>query len=223
MTRLIMCALGLCLAVAPYAFANDEFQVHPTTFVGKAGDCGTGYAAGSDIVTSAWLRGLGLPDNGGLNSNATDPTDNPNKKDPHSGLLLSKNGPLQDCSNAGANVTGVNGITLTELGFDIRNGTHCGGGAPRFDVTATDGFHFVGNCAVGTVSPAPQDPTAWSRVRFSPAQASPPIAPGAKIKSIAIVFDEGTNAGPGAGLAVIDNIDINGVLVSKGQGQGDNN
>ena len=217
----ILCAIVLCLAAAPYAVAVETFEVHPATFVGKAGDCGTGYPAGSNIVTAAWLPGIGLPNNGGLNSNSVNPADNPNKKDAHSGLLLSKNGPLEDCSSAGATITGVAGMTITELGFDFRNGTHCGGGAPRFNVVATDGFHFVGNCSVGTVTPAPQDPAAWSRLRFSPAQAFPPIAAGAKIKSIEIVFDEGTSAdsGPGAGLTVIDNIDINGVLVGKGPGE----
>src|SRR5437588_369063 len=188
--------------------ASDPFEVHPSMFVGKAGDCGP--APGSHIVTSAWLHGMGLPDNGGLN-NAS------NAQDLRSGLLLSKNGLTSDCSAALAKITGVAGITLTELGFDIRTGTHCGAGAPRFNVVASDGSvtHFFG-CAAGTKSPAPQDPTAWTRVRLSPAdptQAFPIIAPGAKVKSIEIVFDEGTDAGPGAGLAVIDNIDINGTLV----------
>ena len=49
----------------------------------------------------------------------------------------------------------------------------------------------------------------------NPGQAFPPIAAGAKVTSIQIVFDEGTDTPPGAGLAVIDNIDINGVLVGK--------
>ena len=166
---IILIAVLLCLTLAPYALAADPFAVHPATFVGKAGDCGPGYPAGSNIVTAEWLHGMGLPDNGGLNSNASDPTNNPNKKDPHSGLLLSKNGPTADCSSAGATLSDVAGITLTELGFDYRNGTHCGGGAPRFNVTASDGFHFVGNCTVGTSTQALQDPTAWTRVRFTPA------------------------------------------------------
>jgi hypothetical protein len=49
------------------------------------------------------------------------------------------------------------------------------------------------------------------RVRFDPtnsSQAYPPVAAGVTIKSIQIVFDE-------PGQAIIDNIDINGVLVGK--------
>ena len=37
------------------------------------------------------------------------------------------------------------------------------------------------------------------------------------VKSITIVFDEGTDTGPdNFGLAVIDNIDVNGVLIGRG-------
>ncbi|HYL72949.1 MAG TPA: hypothetical protein VEU96_02035 [Bryobacteraceae bacterium] len=217
----VLIAIALvCLALAPFASADDpkgHFSVHPKTFVGKAGDCGTGYPAGSEIVTAAWIQGIGLPDNGGANSNPSNHADNLNKNDDRNGLLLSKNGATADCSAAGADITGADGAVLTELGFDIRNGTHCGGGAPRFNVDASDGFHFVGNCSApfANATPAPQDPTAWTRLRFDLTQANPPVTPGAKIKSISIIFDEGTDGGPGAGLAVIDNVDVNGVLAVK--------
>jgi hypothetical protein len=142
------------------------------------------------------------------------------------GLLLSKNGLTSDCSAAQANITNVKGKTLTELGFDVRNGSHCGAGAPRFDVQASDGFHFLGGCSNGTATPAPQDPTAWTRVRIdptNPAQAFPPIASGATIVNISIIFDEGTDTSGGMpGLAVIDNIDINGTLVAAGKPKDDN-
>lgn len=225
MTKLRVLATGLALiclgslSITQSAYADGKgLNVHPVSFVGKAGDCGPGYAAGSNIVTSAWLDGMGLPDNGGVNVNIANPADNPNKEDDHSGLLLSKNGPTPDCSAAGADVHGVKGITLTEIGFDIRNGTHCGAGAPRFNVQATDGFHFLGGCANATAATAPQDPE-WTRIRIdptNPSQAFPPIASGATVQSISIIFDEGTDAGPGAGLAVIDNIDINGILIVSG-------
>ena len=215
-------AAVMCFILTPFAAADDpkvlhNFDVHPETFVGKAGDCGAGYPAASNIVSAEWIKGAGLPDNGGPNVNLSNPQDNPNKKDDHQGLLLSKNGPSPDCSAAGASLNGVDNITLTEIGFDIRNGTHCSGGAPRFNVEATDGFHFVGGCANSTMTPAPQDP-AWTRIRIDPTNGSqtfPPIAAGARIKRIEIIFDEGTDAPPGAGLAVIDNIDVNGVIVGK--------
>jgi hypothetical protein len=118
------------------------------------------------------------------------------------------------------------------LGFDYRNGGHCGAGAPRFNVlvknsvTLADTFHFIGGCANDTSpTPAPQYPTQWTRVRFqtaSPSEAFPPIQPGSTIKSISILYDEGTDTSSaqdpnGVGLAVLDNICINGKLVAPGE------
>jgi hypothetical protein len=215
-------------AVPALAKAN----VVPFEFVGAAGDCGDGYPAGAKIVTGAWVQGLGLPDNGDDNFNSQDPSDVPAKNDRHEGLLLNKNGASPVCSAAGATVTGIKRIavsTSTELGYDFRNGTHCGAGAPRFNVVArlggTDSFHFIGACANGAQTPAPQDPAQWTRVRFNvtnPGQAFPVIPDGAEIRSITIIYDEGTdtptapdNPG-GVGLAVIDNIFIDGEIVSRG-------
>jgi len=214
------------MAVPALADEGRGLEAVPFEFVGKAGDCGA--AAGSRIVTAAWLKGMGLPDNGGMNSNPLDSSNNPNKRD---GLLLSKNGPTPDCSAAGASIKGVKGMTVSEtfeVGFDYRNGGHCGAGAPRFNVTTRDGvFSFVGGCANGTPSPAPQDPSEWTRVRInvtSPSQAFPPLAVGSEIESISIIHDEGTdtanNDTQGVGLAVVDNIFINGELIT-GRGKDD--
>jgi hypothetical protein len=185
-------------ALVPGAvLADPKFKAKPFTFVGEAGDCGPN--PGSEIVEAAWQTHQGLPDAGKSNH----------------GLFLAKNGLTSDCSSAGAVIDGVSGITLTEIGFDIRDDGHCGAGAPRFNVSASDGFHFLGGCANATKTP--NTPAAgWTRVRIdpaNPAQAFPPIAAGATIFSIAVLFDEGTDVG--VGFAVIDNIDINGVLIGK--------
>ena len=201
---------------------NGNLQAVPFTFVGTADQCGG--PAGSRIVTAAWLGGMGLPDNGG--PNATTPND------PHTGLLLSKNGPTADCSSAGARITGVKGMTVDAsftLGFEYRNGGHCGAGAPRFNVVAKLGSaaetsHFVGGCANDTTPiAAGQDPAQWTRVMFqtsNPAESFPVIPFGAKIVSISILYDEGTDTATsdtlGIGLAVIDNIYINGHLITSG-------
>jgi len=188
-----------------FSSSDGSIQAVPFAFVGKPGDCGPGYPAGSRIVTSAWLGGMGLPDNGGPNFNATDPADAPNKGDPHAGLLLSKNGASPICSSAGARIRGVRGMVLSAtsaLGFDYRNGGHCGAGAPRFNVvvqnsvTNTQTFHFVGGCANdGAPTLAPQDPSEWTRVRFMTSAplnplAFPPIPPGSRVVSITLI-DEG--------------------------------
>ncbi|HET7363050.1 MAG TPA: hypothetical protein VFJ70_05685 [Burkholderiales bacterium] len=233
MWRSISIAVALAFAAPALALADDDdgngkLKAEPFVFIGDSGDCGTlatgePSPAGSRIVTSAWLGGMGLPD---------DPT-NP-KRDPHTGLLLSKNGATADCSAAGAEIHGVKrmevGATFV-LGFDYRNGGHCGAGAPRFNVSYTapdgsDGFSFVGGCANDTPTPAPQDPTEWTRVRFTAASQFPPIPPGSRIRSISIIYDEGTDSVSvedprGVGLAVIDNIFVNGETIARGHGIAD--
>ena len=64
-------------------------------------------------------------------------------------------------------------------------------------------------------------------MRFTAAQIFSPLTPGMKIKSISIIYDEGTDqAGVtdpnGAGLAVIDNIDVAGKLITSGPGNSPN-
>ena len=47
----------------------------------------------------------------------------------------------------------------------------------------------------------------------NPAQTVPAIPPGAKVKSIHIVLDDGPELG--ASIVVLDNININGTLIGK--------
>jgi hypothetical protein len=220
-------AVGVAVGLGnPVLVLADEDQLNavPFTFVGKAADCAPSQP-GSRIVTARWLGGMGLPDNGGDNTTA-------NKDDRHTGLLLSKNGPTADCSSAGARIEGgVKGMTVTStfhVGYDYRNGGHCGAGAPRFNIDTGMGFFFVG-CANAPQGPAPQDPGQWTRtssvLTTCGSECFPgPIPEGAKIKSITIIFDEGTdtanNDTQGVGLAVVDNIDINDVLITR-EGAGD--
>lgn len=216
---------GLLLAAGLFstgAWADDDdnkLTAVPFEFVGTADEYGG--APGSRIVTSRWLNGMGLPDNGGPNAVT-------NARDARFGLLLSKNGLTADCSAAGATIKGVKGMKVTPvftLGFDYRNGGHCGAGAPRFNVRTKSGaFTFVGGCANGVPAPAPQDPLQWTRVRFllvAGGQAFPPLTAGDTIESISIIFDEGTDTVSlqdpnGVGLAVVDNIEVNGRLITRG-------
>lgn len=227
---LLSTLVGSWAPTGALAHDNDPRAV-PFVFVGQAGDCGDNYPAGARIVTSAWLGGMGLPDNGGP-SVGPNPANNPNKNDLHRGLLLSKNGTTADCSAAGANITRVGGMTVTPtfaLGFDYRNGGHCGAGAPRFNVETDMGSFFVG-CASAPQTAAPQDPAQWRRTRSvlttCGAECFPgPIPAGAEITRIRIIFDEGTdtanNDTEGVGLAVIDNIFINGRFIRSGRGIAD--
>ena len=62
-------------------------------------------------VAAEWVRHLGERDETGTQNY---------------GLLLSKNTASTTNASAGAVINGVKGITLTELNFDIRDGSHCG-------------------------------------------------------------------------------------------------
>jgi hypothetical protein len=175
------------------------------------------------LVRARWLRGTGCPTGSDPACASGDSKDNKNE-----GLLLVKTGSTANNASAGAEVKGVNGITLNELGYDVRKpispldprGSHCGAGAPRFNVVTTDGVnHFVGcNSPTALFTSGP----GWVRLRWTATElalAFPAIPPGSVVKSIAIVFDEGQDAGPdNFGLAVLDNIDVNGQLVGQGPG-----
>ena len=128
-------------------------------------------------------------------------------------------------------LTGVAGLSADDgtngklaLGYDIKNSTHCGAGAPRFNGSTTGGFFFVGGCSHGTSAPAPT--SGWTRVTFScpsswfgsSGQACP--AAGSTVIGIAIIFDEGTDTPVGGGIVtpgqtVIDNIKVNSVVIGK--------
>ena len=186
------------------------------------------------LVQSMWLTGIGCPTNaktfdgtmtGSFTDSACPSGDRRDRQ--NEGLLLVKTGPTTNFAAAGAELNGVKGIMLTELGYDIRKlastasptGSHCGAGAPRFNVTTMDDVtHFV-----GCNSPAPLQTaslTGWIRLRWDAPlllAAFPPILPTDVVKAIDIIFDEGQDTGPDFfGAAIIDNIDVNGVLVGQG-------
>jgi hypothetical protein len=150
------------------------------------------------------------------------------------GLLLAKTGPTGNYASGTAELKDVNGTALTELGYDIRKpgvdqndprGSHCGAGAPRFDITLANGSSYF----LGCKSPAPTTDTAgngWQRLRwggngtlsaYNAATGALENISGKTVQSIEIVFDEGQDTGPdNFGLAVLDNIDVNGTLVGQG-------
>ena len=206
-------AVPLLAAALPGDAPARSLRAQAYEFVGGEGECGDDWPAGSRIVQAEWLAGLGLPDERGPG---------------RSGLLLSKNGPTPDCSAAVVRIRGIAGTVLEELGFDYRNGSHCGGGSPRFSVVSREGFSYFVGCTSGAAAAAPGDQAQWTRVRFD-ARAfvgaspdAPPFELGVtRLARLYIVFDEGTDASSagnpaGVGLAVLDNIDVNGRFVTRG-------
>jgi hypothetical protein len=248
MKRFICLLAVLAFAVPGVAFADDDGKNFNQVKEGEFDPVKT------FLVQGEWLSGIGCPT--GAKTAVCDPTDpNCNKfvagpayTDPacptgdpkdkrNAGLLLAKTGPTPNIAAAVAELKNVKGITLTELGYDIRKagpailddrGSHCGAGAPRFNVETTTGFFFVG-CA--SPPPTTQSPgNGFIRLRWG--GGGPLVGFNAStgllvpitgtVKSITILFDEGTDTGPdNFGLAVIDNIDVNGVLVGHGDNGND--
>jgi hypothetical protein len=188
------------------------------------------------LVQGTWLEGIGCPTRakialypsgtdtftaGGCRTG--DPSDATNQ-----GLLLVKTGPTNNNASAGAVLKNVTGITLTELGYDLRKpgadqtdprGSWCGAGAARFNVTTSDGLWFV-----GCNSPAPAVEASgggWMRLRWTTGYKDGVTlsAITGTVQSISIVFDEGQDvAADGSfGVAIIDNIDVNGELLGSGK------
>ena len=207
------------LAILSHAAAAPDFKfsVNPFTFDPFQ----------TNLVSTAWISGAGCPTNAtffvfpsNTPSAFTDdacPTGDPNDTN-NAGMVLVKSGPTANNASAGARINGVKGVSLTELGYDLRNGSNCDGGSPRFNVATSDGlFHFL-----ACNSPAAETTTVgqgWTRLRWNTAglaAAFPPITAAEVVSSIDLVFDEGADTGPvHSGLAVLDNIDVNGTLQGR--------
>ena len=229
--RMLLASLAVLVLSTGVAFAATQFQVTTGQFDPTK----------TFLVQAQWLDGIGCPTNGKISLDGTtttpyqdtgcptgDTTDSRNQ-----GLLLAKTGPTGNVASAVAEVSGVQGMILTELGYDVRKpgsaaadprGSHCGAGAPRFNVVTQDGVtHFVGcNSPLANVTAAS---AGWLRLRWTSAQLlAAGIATNAQVKSITIVFDEGQDTGPdNFGLAVLDNIDVNGTLAGAGQSTNNHN
>ena len=199
----------------------------------------------TNLVQAAWLSGIGCVTSGFIATpnasftgvggtapymDAACPSGDSNDKR-NQGLLLVKTGPTNNFAAATAELINVKGITLTELGYDIRKsgldsnsllGSHCGAGAPRFDVVTVDGtVHFLG-CNSPFTPMQSASTTGWIRLRWDAAglaMAFPPILATDAVSRIVIVFDEGQDASGGPdqfGAAILDNIDVNGTFVGRG-------
>jgi hypothetical protein len=157
----------------------------------------------SGSVNAKWVSGAGVP-------NANDSNDPQNQ-----GLLITKTSTSDTKASAGIVINNADGMALTALGFDIRNGSQCTARTPAFVVVTSDGVnHTVGGCSKGTKQSSPAQ--GWTRLRFdpsNPAQATPPIASGTTVKTIQLVINEGPEAG--SGMVILDNILVNKTVIGK--------
>ena len=140
---------------------------------------------------------------------------------PAPSLHLTKPCPTATDAATGATVNNVDGITLSNLGFDYLTAGHCGAGAPRYNVYTTSGVYYFFGCTYGTHTDLHNG---WTRVVFNDADAVPsdgttawPGFGSVTITGIDVVMDEGndvsaTQGSPGD--AHLDNFVINGQTVS---------
>ena len=244
--RTLLATLAILTLVSGVAYAASRFSVTAREFD----------PAHSFLVQAEWLDGIGCPTSQNIQAflpPAFSTTGTVTYKDPgcpsgdsadshNQGLLLAKTGPTNDNAAAVADIKGVKG-PLTELGYDLRKstsavtpmGSHCGAGAPRFDVDTTVASYFIGCNSPAAVQVASTS-TGWIRLRWGAAgvvlgynqKTGVLEAITGDVKAIQIVFDEGQDTAPDFfGLAVLDNIDVNGTLVGRGgnttpKGGGDN-
>jgi hypothetical protein len=157
----------------------------------------------SGTVAALWVDHLGVPT--ANHSTTGDP-----------GLVLSKNASpnataVTTGSYAGAYIRNVSG-SLTELGYDYREGGQCTATSPHFVLVVPSGTHTLG-CSTGTSTAGPVK--GWIRVRFDLAKLG--LLPGDTVTSLKLVLDYGPESGATAagGMVVIDNIDVNGKFVGK--------
>jgi hypothetical protein len=161
--------------------------------------------AGSNTVAASWMDSMGA----GTTTTTSTTTDILNQ-----GLVLSKTSAASNQAQAGAVIRGVEGMSLTQLGFDLRTGSQCTVKSPRLVVVTTDEVVHKAGCQTATSQPAPAP--GWQRLRIdptNPAQMVPAIAAGSKVKTMHVVVDDGPETG--SSVVVIDNIDVNGKLIGR--------
>src|SRR3954452_14363920 len=189
-------AIGLATLVFPAAASAGALTLHPSGF-------GT-------HSYSAWKAHQGLPDSKGNDDQA---------------LYFQKMVPSTTFAAGVAVIKGVEGLpvsALDGLSWDHRTDGHCGAGAPRWNVGVDVGGQtqtfFFGCFAAEHMPIAPN----WCHDTI-PSAALNALPQGATLRSLAIVFDEGTeNVVPqpppclgtaAAGFVYLDNITVtlNGV------------
>ena len=157
-----------------------------------------------DGTKAAWKSGEGLIDAKGSRFQA---------------LLLQKATLTSTFSAAYAQLKGLEGLApaaLVRLRWEHRNDTHCGAGAPRWNINitgATGNSYTVFLGCSGSAQSAGSAPN-WTRDNWEAADIAAQIlsqagsdAANGTIASIFILFDEGNDAG--SGFVFLDNITVN--------------
>jgi hypothetical protein len=234
--RFLFAAAIALFGVSGVAYAAIQFhQVHPGEYD----------PAKTHLVNGAWLMGIGCPTDAKLapypatsaTTTYTDPAcavGDPKDKD-NEGLLLAKTGPTANNAEPFAELKHLKGVAITELGYDLRKprsaedprGSTCSVEAPMFQLQTKAGdVYYIGCQSPPPTAQVPGD--GYVRLRWG---APAPLMAynnstgltditGMTFEKVYIVFQDGYGVGTADqsnfGLAVLDNIDVNGVLVGEG-------
>ncbi len=219
MKRLLACApLAVALALASCDGTATAPLFRPSFDAG--GGQGVNLHAGGfgEASFAAWKSQQGLPDSKGNGNFA---------------LYFQKMTTTATNAAAFAVITGVEGQSFSDLSLSWlrRDGGHCGAGAPRWNVGVTGATGIDYRVFLGCVYADHSDgPTGWKSDAFSHDGIVAQLLPdrvvaigttlptdfaadieGGTITSLAIIFDEGTDAGPDfTGFVFLDNITVNG-------------
>jgi hypothetical protein len=239
-SSLVLSLAAVLLVFGSFVFANNDDSDHHSKL---SVDPGLFDPHQTKLVAAQWIGGIGCPTGAtevlynlvapyvppllppSAFTDAACPTGDPSDR-ANEGLLFVKTGDTLNDASGTATVNGVKGITLTEIGYDIRAGSHCGAGAPRFNITTTTGKFYFLACTSPPPTATPFSSQGWSRLRWGTGTAGsvPAYLNGNTlefitdpIQTISMIFDEAQYVGVTdfSGLALLDNIDINTRLVGR--------
>jgi len=164
----VACLLAvLAVVTSPASAQNKRFQPRFEVIPVETDN-------GAGAVAAFWRYGLGCPP-GPPGFGCPNPFEQDGK---NQGLVLAKSVQTFEPPKAIAEIKGVKGTFLVELGYDLRkylvqesaNGSECTGTSPRFEFTMADGNSFFIPCAVPGEEVISLH---WKRLRWATAEAAP--------------------------------------------------
>ena len=191
--------------ILPFASASD-YKVLPFQYADVTGEWGD--PVSPTVVSAQWRNKQGISGN---------PSD--------FGLVLTKQTGTSTAASSGAAIKGPEGDVVVEgmvFGYSHKNDSWCGAGAPRFNIKVSNGegkATYAVGCGNTASSTTPTNDN-WTtktwvvgQATFYPLNGDTDKVPliGSTIVSVVIVFDEGTDVGPGT--ATLDDIQYNKVLI----------
>jgi hypothetical protein len=129
-------------------------------------------------------------------------------------LHLEKNCPTATNAAAGADITGVSGQTFQSAAFTLASPAQCQGGSPRFNVSTSTGFFFLGcnNVTPTTNSDGTATYTFTAATLAAAGQQVP--TPTGTIQSVSVLIDV-------MGTADLTKVSINGAVQKLKSGTAD--